>query len=176
MGAARVGRKGRLITSEKVLPTVRARPEPSRDWECLDEAPGAERWRLRGTRRSQRGWRPPEARHDTFGSAGARRLFGYRGEPGHRESGRRPPSPAGLGAQWCPTLSGERRGARAEASRVETSALGVQRTVWFDGIDDVLCAEASPRPLPAERAAGEVQVAAVLDSGRRLMAPGSGSL
>lgn len=63
MGAARVGRKGRLITSEKVLPTVRARPEPSRDWERLDEAPGAERWRLRGTRRSQRGWRPPAARN-----------------------------------------------------------------------------------------------------------------
>lgn len=59
---------------------------------------------------------------------------------------------------------------------METSALGVQRTVWFDGIDDVLCTEASPRPLPAERAAGEVQVAAVLDSGRRLMASGSGSL
>lgn len=132
----------------------------------------------------------PEPRHGTLRSPGAiglarpgparaRRPLGQRGEPGHGESGRRPRGPA---------VSDPRRGKVRDGSkstRCGNARIGGAKdsTVRWDRPCPpcrgqpaaAACGTARGGTARARRAA-EVQAAAVPGAGRRLVAPGPGSV
>lgn len=135
-----------------------------------------ESWRLRGTRRAQRGWGPPAPRSPgaarsvrparSSGPAAPRtKAVGHCGEPGHGESSRRSPFPTCLRAHRCPTSGRERAGAASARPGAETFASGMERRAWFDGTDDSRAGASAPS-LPPGRTGEDEAVSALCRSAR----------